>query len=112
MKLLCCIKCNEIFNLSLHYAECKGGHCGGLYVDNLVAQYWGPKETTFVLGFANSSFVGAVRDQLNKGDLPPRAMPGYGVTSPGREFTAFVIPNSSPSVIHSTKELTAKKRVQ
>ncbi len=106
MKLLLCVSCNEIFSLSHEYRECRGGHCGGRYTDNQNLKYWGPMDTTFVLGFSNSTFVSALRDQLALGNLPPSHLPGYGMTSPGREFKAFVIPDCAPSVHYSTKELT------
>ncbi len=98
MKLICCVTCNQTFSLSRTYQECKGEHGGGQYVDNLNAKVWGPREKIFVLGFANSTFIGALRDQLHYGDQPQKYITGYGVTSPGREFTAFVIPDMAASV--------------
>lgn len=99
MKLLLCITCNQIFSLSKEYAECRGGHGGGQYVGNLDAKVWGPKDKIFVLGFANSTLVQALRDQINIGDRDPVYMPGYGKIPPGREFDAFVIPNAAGSVV-------------
>lgn len=98
MKLLCCTTCNQIFNLSHTYAECQGGHGGGQYVNEVDAKVWGDLTKIFVLGFANSSFVSALRSQINYGDLP--ADFGYGgkIVSKGRDFTAFVIPESAPSI--------------
>jgi len=104
MKLLFCIKCNEVFSLGLEPKECKGKHGGGVYIDNLNAEVWGPKESVFVLGFTNSSLAGALRDQLNLGDREPVYMPGYGVVPPGRDFTAFVIPNSAASVVRKLRQ--------
>lgn len=103
MKLILCVKCNEVFSLSREYRECKDGHCGGQYVDNLNAEVWGDPEKMFVLGFANGTLTSALRGQLNEGDLAPRHMPGYGTVSPGREFDAFVIPESASSVKRSTE---------
>lgn len=99
MKLLCCVKCNQVFNLWFEYQECRGGHGGGQYIDNLNAKIWGDPTEIFVLGFANTSFIGALRDQLNLGDQAPEYMPGYGVTPRGREFTAFVIPDAAASIV-------------
>lgn len=99
MKLLCCIKCNQVFNLWFEYQECRGGHGGGQYVDSLNAKVWGSPNEIFVLGFANNSLVGALRDQINFGDQEPKHMPGYGMTPPGREFTAFVIPDAATSIV-------------
>ena len=98
MKLLLCAKCNQVFNLAFHYKECDGGHTGGQYIDNLNAKVWGDLTNAFVLGFANTSLTGALRDQLNIGDQPPSYLPGYGLTPKGREFTAFVIPDAAESV--------------
>jgi hypothetical protein len=98
MKLILCARCNQVFNLSRSYRECDGGHGGGQYIDNLNARVWGPKERIYVLGFANGSLVDALRDQQQLGDQTPVYMPGYGITSPGREFTAFIIPDSAGSV--------------
>lgn len=99
MKLLCCIKCNEVFNLYFDYKECKGGHGGGQYIDRINTKVWGKPNEIFVLGFANSDFVRALQDQINIGDRAPEYMPGYGLTPPGREFTAFVIPDAATSII-------------
>lgn len=98
MKLFCCGKCNEIFNLSITYKECAGGHGGGQYVDNLNAKVWGDPTRIFVLGFANTSFVGALRDQLHEGDRKDEFFYGGHNTPKGREFTAFVIPEAAGSV--------------
>lgn len=89
MKLLCCARCNQVFSLDYDYKECSGKHGGGKYVTNMVAKIWGPKELILTLGFANSSFINAARDQIQKGDLESKQ---------GREFTAFVIPNDVDSV--------------
>lgn len=98
MKLICCVACNQVFNLCFDYQECRGGHGGGQYIDRLNAKIWGDLNTIFVLGFANRTLSNALREQIAEGDLPAEYMPGYGVTSPGREFTAFVIPKSAPSI--------------
>lgn len=99
MKLLCCGRCNEVFNLSFDYRECKGGHGGGQYIDRLNAKVWGDPTRIFVLGFANTSFIAALRDQLNSGDRPADFYYAGKMTPKGREFTAFVIPEAADSVI-------------
>lgn len=99
MKLLCCVKCNQVFNLWFEYQECRGGHGGGQYIDRVNAKVWGDPTEIFVLGFANTSFISALRNQLNYGDQAPEYMPGYGVTPRGREFTAFVIPDAAVSIV-------------
>jgi len=98
MKLLTCIKCNEVFGLSHTYRECVGGHGGGQYIDNLNAKVWGDPARIFVLGFANSSFVSALRDQIDHGDQPADFYYAGKMTPRGREFTAFVIPAAADSV--------------
>lgn len=102
MKLILCARCNEIFNLSHDYRECKGGHGGGQYVDSLNAKVWGDPNLIFVLGFANSSLTQALRDQLYKGDQPADFYYAGKMTPKGREFTAFVIPSAADSVIRVT----------
>jgi len=51
------------------------GACGGTYVDNVQAEYYGP---AIPLGFDNPSFLQAVDNQPNRGM--------------GKLFTGFVIP--------------------
>mgnify|MGYP000004596956 CR=1 FL=1 len=99
MKLFCCGKCNQIFNLSVDYKECKGGHGGGQYIDYVNAKVWGDPTRIFVLGFANTSFVNALRDQINQGDRPADFYYAGKLTPKGREFTAFVIPEAADSII-------------
>ena len=89
MKLLCCARCNEVFSLGYDYKECSGKHGGGKYVTNITAHIWGTKELIITLGFANTSFINAAKQQIMEGDSK---------TGRGREFTAFVIPNSADSV--------------
>ena len=105
MKLLLCAKCNEVFNLGYTYKECAGGHGGGMYIGDINARVWGPKERIFVLGFANGSMVQALRDQIASGDLPKTMRYAGETVSPGRDFDAFVIPESAPSVTrYATRE--------
>ena len=99
MKLLCCSTCNQVFNLSYDYTECKGGHGGGQYVDNLNAKIWGDPTQIFVLGFANTSFISALRAQLYEGDQADSFYYAGRMTPKGREFTAFVIPDAAESVV-------------
>lgn len=98
MKLFLCVTCNQVFNLSREYKECRGQHGGGVYTDNVNARVWGEIDKVFVLGFDNSTLAQALREQIQYGDLAPVPMRGYGVVSPGREFDAFIIPDSASSV--------------
>lgn len=105
MKLICCARCNEVFSLGYTYKECTGGHGGGMYIGTLNAKVWGPKELILVLGFANSSFVDAARAQLRDGDLKETMRYPGGPVTKGRDFTAFIIPESAPTVARfSTRE--------
>ena len=98
MKLICCVKCNQVFNLSFDYKECDGKHGGGQYVDHLNAKVWGDLTNIFVLGFANTSLASALRNQLEHGDQAPDFYYAGKMTPKGREFTAFVIPEAADSV--------------
>jgi len=98
MKLLCCVKCNDVFSLWYDYRECKGGHGGGQYIDSLNAKIWGDEKEVFVLGFANSSFESALGQQYREGDST-EMMPYAGKMTPkGRDFTAFIIPEAADSI--------------
>lgn len=91
MKLLLCCKCSQIFSLSHTYTECKGGHGGGRYIDNIKAEIVGDKDTIMVLGFTNQSFIGALSAQRKEGDRTDSTL--------GRDFTAFIMPENAPNVI-------------
>jgi hypothetical protein len=84
--------------LSSKYRECTGNHGGGQYIDRLNAKVWGDPTQILVLGFANNSFVGALHAQLNKGDQEEKFFYAGKMTTKGREFTAFVIPDAADSV--------------
>lgn len=106
MKLLMCIRCNETFNLSHDYKECRSGHGGGQYINDVDAKVWGDPKLVFVLGFANSSLISAIRNQLQDGDLPANFGYGGKIVSKGRDFTAFIIPDSAPSIIRTEEKFT------
>lgn len=75
MKLLVCIKCNDVFNLNYEKKTCSCEQSWGKYFsDGLHAEYGGP---CLPLGFANGSFETALLNQPEK--------------SWGKDFTAFVI---------------------
>lgn len=102
MKLLYCLACGDIFSLdvgTLRECGCKLSS-GNYRKDGLIADiYTRDSKSAVVLGFANSSFGYAVKDQLICGDLP-KGMPYCGkVVSPGRDFKAFIIPESADSVV-------------
>jgi len=75
MKLMCCTKCGDVVSLRSDERSCFCGESKGKYKeDGLNAIISGP---CIPLGFANSSFINALKNQ------PERGM--------GKEFTAFVI---------------------
>jgi predicted nucleic acid-binding Zn-ribbon protein len=105
MKLLICTRCNSVFNLVLGETKtCSCGQCGGRYVDQVRAEWWGDSETAFLLGFANSTLVTALRAQLDQGDSVDTMLYAGKQVAKGREFTAFVIPESAPSVCKLTEQ--------
>lgn len=101
MKLLLCIKCSDVVALrSSQERTCECGLCGGKYVDDLNAEYWGP---AYLLGFANSSLVSALRLQIAEGDSDEVMGGIYRGEKKGRDFTAFIIPESAPSIKKTDK---------
>lgn len=79
MKLILCKNCEDIVRLRKEERFCKCGKCSGKYTDNLNAWYKGGDDV-IPLGFANSSFISALRNQPKEGW--------------GKNFTAFVIPEN------------------
>jgi hypothetical protein len=82
MKLLVCLKCNDVFNLNYEKKTCSCEQTWGKYFsDGLHAEYGGP---CLPLGFANGSFETALLNQPEK--------------DWGKEFTAFVIQKECPTM--------------
>lgn len=98
MKLLICIKCNDVFKLRHDYKECSCGACGGQYIDDVNVKVWGTKDRYFVLGFANFSLVTALHEQIAEGDSDELMFYAGKMTPIGRDFTAFVVPDAADSV--------------
>lgn len=67
-------------------------------MDEVNAKVWGNREKIFVLGFANGSLISALREQIAEGDLDEKMPYGGGIETVGRDFTAFIIPESASSV--------------
>lgn len=89
MKLLICLKCNDIFNLSFKAKKCHCGKTRGVYDKNgLDAVYTG--EFAYPAGFSNPSLVKALKNQPQSGN--------------GVEFKAFVIPKECPTFVKVDKE--------
>ena len=75
MKLIYCPYCHDIIKLRRQVTICECGKSFGTYLDDLNAAYSGD---AVPLGIANSSFIGALKNQPASGD--------------GMRFEAFVIP--------------------
>jgi hypothetical protein len=97
MKLILCEKCSDIvaLRLNLGISRCFCGESGGRYVDELNAEVWGP---CFKLGFANSSLIAALRAQKFEGDSKETMIYGYKRVTKGRDFQAFIIPESADTM--------------
>lgn len=92
MKLLLCLKCNDVFNLDVEtIRECSCGHTAGMYLNEIEAVYHG--ERAFPLGFANGSFIEALKqERLDVSNEKEKDL--------GNRFEAFVIPWNSPTFDH------------
>lgn len=100
MKLLVCFKCKDIFSLTHELRECSCKLVSGQYrPDGWHADVYMPdRKSGAVLGFANSSFEQALRNQINYGDKTEEMIYAGGKVAPGREFNAFIVPESAPTV--------------
>ena len=96
MKLLFCPECKDVFNLTFKNKSCSCGKTYGKYVDDLNAEI---SKDSIPLGFANSSFLFAVRVQLMLND---KEQDNPNVCCKGEEFTAFVIPDWATSIKRKT----------
>lgn len=84
MKLLLCLQCEDVFKLRLNeHKTCKCEKCGGMYVDNLNAIYYGNK--VIPIGFDNFSLAPAIKQQPEMGK--------------GKNFEAFVIPKQCSTMV-------------
>ena len=96
MKLILCEKCSDVVSLRLNIdRQCFCGKSGGRYIDEVNAEVWGP---CFKLGFANNSLVSALRKQKYDGDSTETMFYGGEQVTVGRDFRAFVIPESAKSM--------------
>lgn len=81
MKLIFCPECQDVRKLLDKLTTCSCGKSSGEYLDNLNAYIFGD---AIPLGFANRTFVRALRNR-----------PGDGM---GAEFVAFVIPEQCDTI--------------
>lgn len=92
MKLLYCPHCQDVRKLALQEPGlnestfCDCGKSWGYYTDDINAVYGGD---AVMLGFSNHTLAEAMRRQQKHGDQ---------VDGMGRQFVAFVIPESAPTV--------------
>ena len=93
MKLLMCLKCSDIFNLTHKEKTCGCGEVKGKYVDDLNAEYSGDASP---IGFANSSFIKAYKMQKVE-DHAQKEM-GKKICCDGVPFKAFFISTESTSI--------------
>jgi hypothetical protein len=91
MKLLMCPKCSTVRSIRLERTTCDCGQVVAQYDPNRLTCKWNGQGE--LLGFTNSSFIGALREQRFSGDRKD----GLGYT-----FTAFVIPHSAQSIVIDT----------
>lgn len=92
MKLIVCIKCGDIFNLTIKEKTCSCGKSSGKYIDDLNAEISGDCEP---IGFANNTFSHAYKIQK----IENKNYDGNKNTCcKGVEFTAFFIPEWATSV--------------
>ena len=96
MKLILCEACSDIVALKIGMGRsCSCGQSGGRYINNLDAEVWGP---CFKIGFANASFIEALSAQKFEGDSKETMIYGYERVTKGRDFKAFIIPESAETM--------------
>lgn len=83
MKLLFCIRCGDVFNLTAANKKCSCGSTQGKYLSLLQAEYSG--EFAIPVGFSNEDFIYSVVNQPTSGA--------------GKVFTAFVIPKDCSTFV-------------
>ena len=86
MKLLLCLKCNDIFNLSMKEKSCSCGNASGAYMDNLNATYTG--DHVIPLCISNPSIRDTILEQRVNDATKPEEF--YGA-----RFEAWVCPANS-----------------
>lgn len=91
MKLLICLECSDIFNLTMREKHCICKKSSGKYIDNLNTEI---KGNCKCIGFSNESFKKAYMMQK----IEDKAQEGKPSCCKGTEFTAFFIPDNATSV--------------
>lgn len=93
MKLLLCLECNHIFNLSYREKSCSCGKIKGQYIDKLNAVYSG--DSAVPLGIDNYSLARAIKYQPEEGL--------------GERFVAFTIPKRCPTLVKVGSEVSGSE---
>ena len=103
MKLIFCEKCHDLVKLKKKMDRtCECGESGGKYVDDLNAEIWGP---CYKIGFANHSFTAAIIAQGLSGDSTEKIAYGIACVTKGRNFEAFIIPESAKTMKRIDKNM-------
>ena len=92
MKLLMCLKCGDVFNLTRSEKTCGCGETKGMYVDELNAEISGKCQP---IGIGNGSFSQSLKIQRIEDKKPKQK----DECCKGIEFTAFFIPKTAKSII-------------
>lgn len=93
MKLLMCLDCMSIFNITYNEKSCTCGNTTGKYIDDINVEI---KGNCKAIGFANTSFKDAYKLQT----LIDNNQNGKQSNCNGEEFIAFFIPKYTKSVNH------------
>ena len=106
MKLLFCGQCHDVRRISgpgkEPPAKCRCGATWGYYKDDLNVAWGSTHDSSCLLGFSNSGLAAAHMDQMTKGDKRAKIIGGRRWV-PGREFAAFIIPDSAATVERKDK---------
>lgn len=103
MKLLFCPHCQDVRKLrgpeparatESNATYCYCGKSWGYYTDDINAVYGGD---AVMLGISNPSLGAAIYNDKHEPETHPRPFAGPGLVG-GYVFTAFIIPESAPSV--------------
>ena len=93
MKLLMCLKCSDIFNLTYSLKTCSCGESSGRYLNELDAEI---KGNCKAIGFSNGTFIKAYKLQKIEDDAQLKT--GKNSCCDGQNFGAFFIPESATSI--------------
>lgn len=108
MKLVLCTKCFDVVKIVEKPRWCSCGTCSAVLTDPENARVYGGGDAV-VLGFDNTSLAKAIVDQRSMGDLWDLTN-SSGITARGREFEAFIIPDSAASVCRVSAMPEARDR--